>query len=1298
MLNSLKLYTNNWKIARFLVIQANYGSATSSESVDPSTFLKKEKTSKAMKAYLERSREHDLFMKQQQHEFEIGKRHLANMMGEPPENFDSQEKIDEAIRYLFPSALYEKRARPMMKPPEEIFPQRKAAEFDEAGRPFHSLFYTGKPNFFQLLHNIVACTNDCNNFEDRMIRQQKAADPSLQLDLSSTQWLTQEQLELKLMETIKPIEYDNFVNAMVRLGNHPYSYRHKDFMDIYRRPITNQSITLNVPKPKVDESGRSYITVYGCCRKSARGHVTIRAPGTGKISINGEPITFFEYDQAREQQIMENLGYKEGSTKPKIPSKRRMSRVRASIVENEALPLSLSPRFKNAAAASMVRWRQDPEAMIEEEFPSEDFEYMEVGPSPPAESAPSTMYDSFEEPTTDLSIQISRELIRNNLVDQLKALGKNGDLNLLEDIEQGNIVVENCAETLAETSKMEKNILYLWCAFVKRWDLLELVIKVGADIHFCDQNGYTAIHLAAFSGCLSSVSFLLSRRIDVNYHTKCFTPLHFAAFGNSPDTAKMLINNGAKVINGNNNNTAKPSPDESLLHCAVRANSVQCLKLFIEEGCDVNQLRSNGTNAIHLAADLGQIQCLEVLLNAPKADPNIRICIREKESTALHLAADDGNVECVSLLLSKGADAKVKNHRGLTPLHLAARTSSLEVVEVLLRDGNADPNAEDFDHRTPLHAAVGKSDSAFDILETLISWGANVNAKDVYGFTALHLAALDSLAHCVEMLIYHGADVSTKSRKGTTALNVINRKTPASLAMVNQIFDEAITLTHSQENSNREVELELDFRSILQHCHPREISYLNTFVDEGNKEILQHPLCSAFLYIKWGKIRKYYIARLLFCFTFVLFLTLYVLTALAHNCYNGSKEMEETIQEQELCQKQSILGDLLRNNPFVMDMQWWVLVAITMIEVFRKFYGITGYSSFKYYIRQIENIIEWFVICSVFVISHVYTDRTYTWQNHIGAFAVLLGWTNLMLMIGQLPALGAYVAMYTKVQKEFAKLFAAYSCMLIGFTISFCVIFPSSSAFANPFMGFITVLVMMTGENDVSILVNDPDGKDPPFFLEVSAQVTFVLFVMFVTVVLMNLLVGIAVNDIQGLRKTADLSKLVRQTQLISYIESALFNGWLPNWLRSLLHYTALVSPQAYRVVLSVRPLNPGEKRLPRHILMSAYEKARTKKHTGNTVSVKNSTISYFTYKNKLENNSSNALMDRSVDSDYFETESLCTLTNKIEENAEKIDQLSNEIRELKNVIGQDRTLIERLIQLMSTKTIELQQLSTEQQ
>lgn len=44
-----------------------------------------------MKAYMERAKEHDDFMKQQNHEFQIGKRHLANMMGEDPETFTQND-------------------------------------------------------------------------------------------------------------------------------------------------------------------------------------------------------------------------------------------------------------------------------------------------------------------------------------------------------------------------------------------------------------------------------------------------------------------------------------------------------------------------------------------------------------------------------------------------------------------------------------------------------------------------------------------------------------------------------------------------------------------------------------------------------------------------------------------------------------------------------------------------------------------------------------------------------------------------------------------------------------------------------------------------------------------------------------------------------------------------------------------------------------------------------------------------------------------------------------------------------
>lgn len=92
-----------------------------------------------------------------------------------------------------------------MWPPQEVFPQRKAAEFDSTGRPYHNFFYTGKANFFKLLHvsqffhnfkdnsqrflnnfifdlqDIVEHINTSNEFEDRMISKRTSPDPTLSM-------------------------------------------------------------------------------------------------------------------------------------------------------------------------------------------------------------------------------------------------------------------------------------------------------------------------------------------------------------------------------------------------------------------------------------------------------------------------------------------------------------------------------------------------------------------------------------------------------------------------------------------------------------------------------------------------------------------------------------------------------------------------------------------------------------------------------------------------------------------------------------------------------------------------------------------------------------------------------------------------------------------------------------------------------------------------------------------------------------------------------------------------------------
>ncbi|CAK1584428.1 unnamed protein product [Parnassius mnemosyne] len=269
---------------------------------DWETLSKTKKISKAMRAYLERAKEHDEFMKKQQFEFSIGKRHLANMMGEDPETF-TQKDVDRAIEYLFPSGIYDPAARPLMKPPEEVFPARKAAEFDEAGRPHHFLFYTGKPNFFKLLYDAAENIQFLYKFEDKVIRKKETPYPNQNLDLSNTVWFTKDQLEQHLVEKLTDLEYENFKLVMERLISLPYSYQFKDFIEKFRKTLTSQKFALEIPKPNFDEDGRAYVTTYECLRKKARGDVTIRSPGTGKIIINGKDITYFEDTQSREQVI-----------------------------------------------------------------------------------------------------------------------------------------------------------------------------------------------------------------------------------------------------------------------------------------------------------------------------------------------------------------------------------------------------------------------------------------------------------------------------------------------------------------------------------------------------------------------------------------------------------------------------------------------------------------------------------------------------------------------------------------------------------------------------------------------------------------------------------------------------------------------------------------------------------------------------------------------------------------------------------------------------------------------------------
>ena len=101
------------------VNESTTNTSENTENVRTSNKKIKKPTSSAMKYYLEKKREYDAFISKERSEFELGKKHLANMMGM---DYDvmTQEDVDKAIAYLFPSGLYHPDARPKMKPPEEV--------------------------------------------------------------------------------------------------------------------------------------------------------------------------------------------------------------------------------------------------------------------------------------------------------------------------------------------------------------------------------------------------------------------------------------------------------------------------------------------------------------------------------------------------------------------------------------------------------------------------------------------------------------------------------------------------------------------------------------------------------------------------------------------------------------------------------------------------------------------------------------------------------------------------------------------------------------------------------------------------------------------------------------------------------------------------------------------------------------------------------------------------------------------------------------------------------------------------
>jgi hypothetical protein len=137
--------------------------------------------------------------------------------------------------------------------------------------------------------------------------------------------------------------------------------------------------------------------------------------------------------------------------------------------------------------------------------------------------------------------------------------------------------------------------------------------------------------------------------------------------------------------------------------------------------------------------------------------------------TALHIAAEKGDIDLIELLLKYGANVHDKDTENNTALHLSvtfgfAEDKLLYVVKTLLNNG-VNVNDTDTRGKTALLIAAGKG--YVTIVETLLQNAANVHAKTDNGLTALRIAENEA----VKIAEYQVDEI----RPSFTALNITRR-------------------------------------------------------------------------------------------------------------------------------------------------------------------------------------------------------------------------------------------------------------------------------------------------------------------------------------------------------------------------------------------------------------------------------------------------------------------------------------------------------------------------------------------
>jgi ankyrin repeat protein len=321
-------------------------------------------------------------------------------------------------------------------------------------------------------------------------------------------------------------------------------------------------------------------------------------------------------------------------------------------------------------------------------------------------------------------------------------------------------IVERVPEAPGRLSRLFRVLeVAIW---LKRNDILEQLIQYGGpnlDLNSIS-NFRSPLSIAARTENLEILDLLVRRGADVNtMDSMGETAIMAAAQRGDAVTVERLLKHGAVT------RTVGEHGTRSALEAALGngRGHWEVAKLLVEYGTDPNEKISDDPLLV-AAARVGHVPLVQTLL---AQGASVDAESKRPEQTALMAAARGGCIEIVQLLLRAGADSQ--SHLGRLAVAEAIRSRNAEIVDALLNAG-ADVNGE-LEGETPLVAAAGYG-IQMNVVRALLARGADANATHFGQPLIVEAAEYGFREQSLELilaLLNHGADVNARGEREYTA-------------------------------------------------------------------------------------------------------------------------------------------------------------------------------------------------------------------------------------------------------------------------------------------------------------------------------------------------------------------------------------------------------------------------------------------------------------------------------------------------------------------------------------------------